>query len=92
MAAIYREDGPFGIVHWKMNLPEFQRRFNHKVGSKYIKNLYFVYLLEMRAFAKAAPYLRAQSYFTGDEVEDETVKTWTEKFLKVRHFLLTRKN
>ena len=71
-----------------MNLPEFQRRFNHKAGSKYIKNLYFVYLLEMRAFAKAAPYLRSQSYFTGDDAEDETVKTWTEKFLKVfNHFL-----
>ena len=37
----------------------------------------------MRAFAKAAPYLRSQSYFTGDDAEDETVKTWTEKFLKV---------
>ena len=43
----------------------------------------------MRAFAKAAPYLRSQSYFTGDDAEDETVKTWTEKFLKVfNHFLI----
>jgi len=65
-----------------MNLPEFQRRFNHKSGSQYIKNLYFVYLIEMRAFAKAAPYLAEQSYFTGDAKEDEMVKEWVKKVVK----------
>lgn len=82
LSAIYRQDGPLGIVNWKMNLPEFQRRFNHKSGSQYIKNLYFVYLIEMRAFAKAAPYLAEQSYFTGDAKEDEMVKEWVKKVVK----------
>jgi ERO1-like protein alpha len=34
-------------------------------GPYWLKNLYFVYLLELRALAKAAPYLRKQTYFTG---------------------------
>ena len=40
-----------------------------------LQNLYFVYLLEMRAFAKAAPYLNSLSYFTGDVDEDAHVKS-----------------
>lgn len=65
-----------------MNTAEFQRRFNSTTGAQYLKNLYFVYLLEMRAFAKAAPYLSLQSYFTGDSDEDDMVRTWVNKLLK----------
>jgi len=64
----------FGGISWKPNLSEFRRRFDHAAGAQYLKNLYFLYLLEMRAFSKAAPYLRSLSYYTGDTVEDELVK------------------
>ena len=65
---------PFGGIAWKPNLSEFRRRFDHSAGAQYLKNLYFLYLLEMRAFSKAAPYLRTLSYYTGDDVEDELIK------------------
>ena len=36
-----------------------------------MKNLYFVYLLELRALAKASDYLSRQTYFTGRQEEDK---------------------
>ena len=43
-------------------------------GPQWLQNLYFVYLLELRAIAKAAPYLRNNTYFTGDSDQDEDIK------------------
>lgn len=65
-------------AEWGPNLELFHQRFDPErtagQGPYWLKNLYFVYLLELRALAKAAPYLAAQSYFTGREDEDkETV-------------------
>ena len=83
MSYIYRyNDLPFNGIRWAPNLDEFRRRFDHAAGGQYLKNLYFLYLLEMRAFAKAAPYLRDQSYFTGDKVQDELVKVLVNELLK----------
>jgi len=63
---------------WGPNLELFHSRFDPSntegQGPYWLKNLYFVYLLELRALAKAADYLSAQSYYTGREEEDkETV-------------------
>ena len=75
LSYIYRyNDLPFNGIRWAPNLDEFRRRFDHAAGGQYLKNLYFLYLLEMRAFAKAAPYLSSLNYFTGDSVEDELVQ------------------
>ena len=75
LSYIYRyNDLPFNGIRWAPNLDEFRRRFDHAAGGQYLKNLYFLYLLEMRAFAKAAPYLESLNYFTGDSVEDELVQ------------------
>lgn len=35
----------------------FEERFEHKRGQEYIHNLYFVWLLELRAIHKAVPYI-----------------------------------
>lgn len=63
---------------WGPNLEEFQRRFDpsqtHGEGPNWLKNLYFVYLLEMRALAKAGPYLENEEYFTGNPIEDEETR------------------
>nr|CAH7741415.1 unnamed protein product [Callosobruchus chinensis] len=54
---------------WGPNLSEFQRRFSPEStsgeGPNWLRNLYFVYLVELRALAKAAPYLEEEEYFTG---------------------------
>jgi len=82
LSYIYRYPTPFGDVQWKPNLEEFRRRFDHSAGAQYLKNMYFLYLLEMRAFAKAAPYLSKLSYYTGDGDEDEFVQQAVQGFLK----------
>jgi len=56
----------------------FHQRFDSELtegqGPYWLKNLYFVYLLELRALAKASDYLSRQTYFTGRQEEDkETV-------------------
>ncbi|CAB3377523.1 Hypothetical predicted protein [Cloeon dipterum] len=71
---------------WGPNLDEFYRRFSPEhtdgEGPNWLQNLYFVYLLEMRAIAKAAPYLQREPYFTGDSEEDKMVAKAVEDILK----------
>lgn len=54
---------------WGPNLKEFQQRFapenTNGEGPNWLKNLYFVYMLELRALAKASKYLLKESFFTG---------------------------
>ena len=46
---------------WGPNIHEFKRRFDPETtngeGPQWLKNLYFTYLVELRALVKAAPYL-----------------------------------
>ena len=70
---------------WGPNVEMFQARFDpdstHGQGPYWLKNLYFVYLLELRAIAKAAPYLAHQTFFTGRDAEDK------ETLIAVRELL-----
>ena len=73
------------------NLNEFLRRFDPKLtngqGPYWLKNLYFVYLLELRALTKAAPYLEDNAFFTGDVSEDkDTLIAVKELFNLFRSF------
>lgn len=76
---------PKGI--WGQNIEEFERRFNpeitHNQGPYWLKNLYFIYLVELRALAKAAPYLRNEEYYTGFAEEDHEVKLAINDLLNV---------
>lgn len=48
----------------------FKGRFGtkwSKEGPERLKNVYFAYLLELRAIAKLAPYLQAELFYTGNE-------------------------
>lgn len=51
----------FGPPVWGPNVKEFKRRFDLETsegqGPQRLKNLYFTYLVELRALAKATPYL-----------------------------------
>lgn len=72
---------------WGHNAEEFQRRFDPQLtkgeGPLRLKNLYFVYLLEMRALAKAAPYFESLEFYTGNEEEDSDVRNAVGDFLNV---------
>lgn len=64
-------DGPLGQPRWGPNLEEFQRRFAPErtggEGPQWLRNLYFVYLLELGALARAAPYLLQETFYTSNE-------------------------
>jgi ERO1-like protein alpha len=63
---------------WGRNTEEFARRFSPDTtdgeGPERLKNLYFLYLLELRAIAKAAPVLRQIVFASGDKVEDSKME------------------
>lgn len=54
---------------WGPNLQEFVRRFSPETtnneGPNWLRNLYFIYLVELRALNKAAPYLQEEDFYTG---------------------------
>lgn len=72
---------------WGPNLKEFQHRFDPETtggeGPAWLKNLYFIYLIELRAIYKARDYLQSQTYFTGNETDDQhTRQLITENLFK----------
>ncbi|CAD5206366.1 unnamed protein product [Bursaphelenchus okinawaensis] len=69
--------GGFGSGTWFRNIEMFKNRFGDKWGTEgpeRLMNVYFVYLLELRAIVKAAPYLQAELFYTGNEEEDMKTK------------------
>jgi len=78
----------FGAIRtWGRNYQEFQKRFapefTHGEGPNWLKNLYFLYLLELSAIAKAAPYLENERFYTGNESEDLEVYVATKEILAI---------
>ncbi|XP_076175933.1 endoplasmic reticulum oxidoreductin-1-like protein [Ptiloglossa arizonensis] len=79
-----------GIIpngQWGPNLQEFQTRFSPDEtggeGPNWLKNLYFTYLLELRALAKAAPYLEREEYYTGNKAQDTDTRLAINNILSV---------
>lgn len=72
---------------WGPNFSEFKRRFSPETtnnqGPNWLKNLYFLYLLELRALAKALPYLEHVEFYTGNEPEDWDTQQAVKDLLKV---------
>jgi len=72
---------------WGPNLTEFRSHFDkleaQKEGFSWLKNLYFLYLLELRAVVKAAPFLRNFNFYTGNAEEDSDVKLAIKDLLRV---------
>ena len=64
-----------------MFLERFDPDSTNGQGPYWLKNLYFVYLLELRALDKAASYLNHQTFFTGRQTEDK------ETLIAVRELL-----
>lgn len=76
---------PQGV--WGLNVAEFNRRFSPEStngeGPRWLKNLYFLYLLQLRALAKASDYLTSEEYYTGNDKEDGEVKAAVNNLLNI---------
>lgn len=72
---------------WGPNVDEFVQRFSPATtedeGQYWLRNLYFLYIVELRALAKASNYLRNEGYFTGDPDQDSEVKMAIRDLLNV---------
>lgn len=72
---------------WGPNLEELRKRFSPETtggeGPTWLKNLYFTYLLQLRALAKAAPYLEREEYYTGNEINDKDTRLAMNDILNV---------
>ncbi|XP_040611539.1 ERO1-like protein beta isoform X3 [Mesocricetus auratus] len=71
----------WGKPSWGPNIKEFKRRFDpvetKGEGPRRLKNLYFLYLIELRALSKVAPYFERSivDLYTGNLEEDADTKT-----------------
>lgn len=76
---------PNGV--WGPNLNEFKRRFSPEEtgsqGEQFLRNLYFAYIVELRAIAKIAPILRREEYYTGFDKDDREVQMAVKDVLNV---------
>ncbi|XP_047558316.1 ERO1-like protein beta isoform X3 [Lutra lutra] len=75
------DDETWGKPSWGPNMKEFKRRFDpvetKGEGPRRLKNLYFLYLIELRALSKVAPYFERSivDLYTGNVEEDADTKT-----------------
>lgn len=75
---------------WGSNITEFQQRFDEVLtlgeGPRRLKNLYFIYLIELRALSKVLPYFERPSFqlFTGDTTRDAENK---DLLLEILHLI-----
>lgn len=65
---------------WGHNVSEFRQRFDSELtvgeGPKRLRNLYFLYLIELRALAKVLPFFQQPSFrlYTGRTEDDQKHK------------------
>ncbi len=64
-------------------LTTLQYLFFEYQGPYWLRNLYFVYLLELRALTKVAPYLESQSFYTGSDEEDKDTQIAVKELLNL---------
>uniref|UniRef100_A0A671VGB3 Endoplasmic reticulum oxidoreductase 1 beta n=1 Tax=Sparus aurata TaxID=8175 RepID=A0A671VGB3_SPAAU len=80
LCAEYLLDEGWGRSVWGPNVQEFRQRFDTAVtkgeGTRRLKNLYFLYLIELRALYKVAPYFERAfiNLYTGNSQEDSATK------------------
>nr|XP_015218063.1 PREDICTED: ERO1-like protein beta [Lepisosteus oculatus] len=73
-------DEGWGKTVWGPNVKEFHHRFDPAEtkgeGPRRLKNLYFLYLIELRALSKVAPYFERSivNLYTGNAQEDTETK------------------
>uniref|UniRef100_A0A0B7APC8 Uncharacterized protein n=1 Tax=Arion vulgaris TaxID=1028688 RepID=A0A0B7APC8_9EUPU len=84
---LFQAKAGFGASTWDHNLNEFLFRFDPEItngqGPQRLRNLYFAYLIELRALAKATPYLTQEDFYTGDQTEDADLKEGISNLLNL---------
>lgn len=74
----------FGSGKWFRNVDMFRGRFGNQwteEGPERLKNIYFVYMLELRALVKATPYLRNELFYTSNAKEDIETRAAIDEFM-----------
>uniref|UniRef100_A0A7M4F2E0 ERO1-like protein alpha n=1 Tax=Crocodylus porosus TaxID=8502 RepID=A0A7M4F2E0_CROPO len=80
LSARYLLQDTWAEKKWGHNVTEFQQRFDEILtrgeGPRRLKNLYFIYLIELRALSKVLPYFDRPGFqlFTGNQVKDAETK------------------
>uniref|UniRef100_A0A669DBG2 ERO1-like protein alpha n=1 Tax=Oreochromis niloticus TaxID=8128 RepID=A0A669DBG2_ORENI len=80
LSARYLLDDRWFQKKWGHNVSEFRQRFDSGLtageGPKRLRNLYFLYLIELRALAKVLPFFQQSSFqlYTGRPEEDRKHK------------------
>ncbi|KAK1793130.1 hypothetical protein P4O66_011537 [Electrophorus voltai] len=88
LSARYLLDDNWYERRWGPNVTEFQLRFDEELtkgeGPKWLRNLYFLYLIELRALAKVLPFFERPSLhlYTGQTQQDRKNK---ELLLELLH-------
>ncbi|XP_027015891.1 ERO1-like protein alpha [Tachysurus fulvidraco] len=88
LSARYLLDDNWFARKWGPNVTEFQLRFDEELtkgeGPKRLRNLYFLYLIELRALAKVLPFFERPSVhlYTGEAEQDKQIK---ELLLELLH-------
>ena len=76
--------------HWGPNPLEFERRFGPEhtdgLGPQWLKNLYFLYLVELRALSKASNYLEKQAFFASSDSDQDLKRAVLELLNVTRSF------
>ncbi|KHJ93491.1 endoplasmic Reticulum Oxidoreductin 1, partial [Oesophagostomum dentatum] len=76
----------FGAGTWFRNTEMFAGRFGTKwswEGPQRLKNVYFVFLVELRALLKVGPYLQNELFYTGNEKEDVETRVAVDELLGI---------
>lgn len=84
---LLKEGGVQEDAVWGRNFEEFKRRFSpestENEGPERLKNIYFLYLVELRAVAKIAPFLEGLEFSIGDAAgQDEEFRDLAEEVIK----------
>lgn len=89
LSARYLLDDNWFEKKWGHNKTEFQQRFDGEVtkgeGPKRLRNLYFLYLIELRAISKVLPFFERPSFrlYTGQPAQDQQNKELLLELLRV---------
>ncbi|XP_063738963.1 ERO1-like protein beta isoform X1 [Eleginops maclovinus] len=93
LCAEYLLDEGWGRSVWGPNVQEFRQRFDTAEtkgeGTRRLKNLYFLYLIELRALYKVSPYFERAfvNLYTGNQQEDGATKELLLQFFnEIRSF------
>uniref|UniRef100_A0A8C8RMA1 ERO1-like protein alpha n=1 Tax=Pelusios castaneus TaxID=367368 RepID=A0A8C8RMA1_9SAUR len=90
LSARYLLQDTWSETKWGHNINEFQHRFDEVLtkgeGPKRLKNLYFLYLIELRAMSKVLPFFERPGFqlFTGNEKRDTETKS---QLLEILHLI-----